>query len=86
MLVAATLVAAAYAAAPHACKGGLEAYLGAGVVALLALVVLPFATRIGQSALTRVVWAAGFGAFGVCAWIAGLVLANVRFICGLGYL
>jgi hypothetical protein len=27
-----------------------------------------------------------FLAFGVCVWLAGLFAANVRFICGLGYL
>jgi len=36
--------------------------------------------------LVRVVWALGFVVLGAGAWFAGLFTANVRFICGLGYL
>jgi hypothetical protein len=47
---------------------------------------LPFATPIGGSWIARGAWALGFVALGTGAWIIGLLGANVRFICGLGFL
>ena len=84
--IAITVVGLAFLVAPRACDGGLELYVWCGGTALLVLLALPFAAHIGRSTLVRVVWALGFVTFGVSAWIAGLFAANVRFICGLGYL
>ena len=55
-------------------------------VALLLLLGLPFLARAGRSTFVRIGLALGFCVLGVCAWLGGLFLANVRFICGLGYL
>ncbi len=85
-VVATALVALAYIVAPRACKGGLELYVWCGGAAFLLLLGLPFFARVGRSTLARVAYALGFFVLGVCAWLAGLFLANVRFICGLGYL
>jgi len=84
--VGAALVALAFAVAPRACTGGLELYAIAGLVALLALAVLPFVFGIGRTIARRIGWSLGFVVLGVATWLAGLALANVRFICGLGYL
>ena len=84
--IAAALVALAYVVAPRACEGGLELYTWCGGAALLLLLGLPFVARIGRTALARVACAFGFLVFGAGAWFAGLFVANVRFICGLGYL
>src|SRR6476469_2620538 len=85
-IIAIGLVGLALVAAPRACKGGFEVYFWTGCVALLVLVVLPFAARLGSSWTRRVAWAASFLALGAAAWLIGLFSANVRFICGLGYL
>jgi hypothetical protein len=85
-VVAIGLVALAYMVAPRACQGGLEIYVWCGGAALLFLLGLPFAARLGHSMLVRVASAVGFVVFGAGAWLAGLFAANVRFICGLGYL
>jgi len=50
------------------------------------LVCLPFVTHKSRSILFRVTLALGFLSFCAVAWFAGLIAANVRFICGLGYL
>jgi hypothetical protein len=85
-VIAIGVVAVAFLAAPRACKGGFEVYFYLGCIALVALLALPFAGRVGRSLLTRCAWALAFGAFGAAAWVVGLSAANVRFICGLGYL
>lgn len=79
-------IAVAYLVAPRSCQGGLEVYVWCGGAALLALVALPFIARIGRSTLIRMALALGFLVFGAGVWLAGLFAANVRFICGLGYL
>ena len=84
--IAAALVVLAYIVAPSACKGGLELYVWCGGAALLLLLGLPFFARMGRSTPVRVALAVGFFVLGVCAWFAGLFLANIRFVCGLGYL
>ena len=84
--IATALVVLAYAFAPRACKGGFESYFWCGVVALVLLVGLPFVTHKARSILVRLALALGFLIFGVGAWLAGLVAANVRFLCGMGYL
>jgi len=84
--ISAALVVLAYVVAPRACKGGAELYVWCGGAALLLLLALPFAMRIGRSMLGRTAYALGFLVFGTGAWFAGLFAANVRFICGLGYL
>jgi hypothetical protein len=84
--IAAALVALAYVVAPRACEGGLELYTWCGGAALLLLIGLPFAAHMGRSTIVRVAFALGFLIFGAGAWFAGLFAANVRFICGMGYL
>ena len=84
--IAAVLVVLAFVAAPRACTGGFELYFWVGVAALLLLVGMPFVTHRARSILVRLALALGFLAFGVGAWLAGLFAANVRFLCGLGYL
>jgi len=84
--IATALVVLAYVVAPRACAGGFEFYFWCGAAALLLLFALPFVTHTGRSTLVRVALALGFLIFGVGAWLAGLLAANVRFICGLGYL
>jgi hypothetical protein len=84
--IAIALVALAFAVAPRACEGGLELYTWCGGAALLLLLGLPFVARMGRSTLVRVALAFGFVVFGASAWFAGLFAANVRFICGMGYL
>jgi len=84
--VAVGIIGLAFGVASRACDGGFELYFWSGCVALLALVALPFAARVSRSSMARVVWALGFLALGAAAWLVGLSSANVRFICGLGYL
>jgi hypothetical protein len=84
--IATALVVLAFIAAPRACAGGFESYFWCGAAALLLLSGLPLVTHRNRSTLVRVALAFGFLAFGVGAWLVGLFAANVRFICGLGYL
>jgi len=84
--VATALLVLAYVVAPRACAGGFEVYFWCGAALLLLLFSLPFVTHNGRSIVVRVALAFGFLAFGVVAWLVGLFAANVRFICGLGYL
>lgn len=84
--IAIALVALAFVVAPRACTGGFEFYFWCGAAALLLLVGLPVLTHKARSMLVRVALAVGLGTFGVVAWLVGLFAANVRFICGLGYL
>ena len=84
--IATALVVLAYLVAPRACQGGLELYTWCGGAALLLLLGLPFAAHMGHSTLVRIAFALGFLVFGAGAWLAGVFAANVRFVCGLGYL
>ena len=84
--IATALVLLAFVVAPRACTGGPEFYLWCGAAALAFLACLPLFTHTSRSILFRVTLAFGFLAFGTIAWFAGLFAANVRFICGLGYL
>ena len=84
--IAIAVVGLAFLVAPRSCNGGLDLYVWCGGAALLALLALPFAAHIGRSMLVRLVWSVGFVVLGAGVWIAGLLAANVRFICGLGYL
>ena len=85
-VVATVLVALAFLVAPHACSGGFEFYFWFGVAALLLLLGLPFLAHGGRSVWVRVALALGFLIFGAAAWLVGMFVANVRFICALGYL
>ena len=85
-IIALGVVGLAFVVAPRACAGGFELYFWIGCTALLVLLALPFATRIGHSVLARASWGLGFIVVGAAAWLLGLFGANVRFICGLGYL
>jgi len=80
------LFSLAFVVAPRSCEGGLTLYFWCGIAALVVWLALPFAARIGRSLRVRVVWSIGLGILGAAVWVAGLVIANVRFICGLGYL
>ena len=50
------------------------------------MIVVPFIAHLGRSMAWRLLWAVGFAVLGIGMWLAGFVLANVRFICGMGYL
>ena len=76
----------AFLVAPQACAGGFELYFWCGVGAACVLLALPFVTRVGNSVLVRIAVALGLATVGAGAWLAGMLAANVRFICGLGYL
>ena len=84
--IAVALVVLAHAVAPRACTGGLELYVWCGLGALVLLAGMPLVTHRTRSTWVRLAWAFGFLAFGVAVWLTGLFAANVRFICGLGYL
>ncbi len=84
--IAIAVFALAFLVAPRACAGGFEVYFWCGAVALLLLLVLPFIGDTGKSLLIRAASTFGFMVLGAGAWLAGLFVANVRFICGLGYL
>jgi hypothetical protein len=81
--ISVVLFAFAFWVAPSACDGGFELYFGAGLVALLVLLALPFAVRSGSSILVRIGWALGFVVLGAVVWVAGLFAANVNFLCRL---
>ena len=83
--IAIALVALAFVVAPRACAGGLEVYFWCGVAAVLLLALVPFITHNARMILVRCALAFGFALFGAAAWIAGMLAANVRFICGMGY-
>ena len=85
-VTAVAVVALAFVVAPRSCAGGLELYFGCGVAVAILLSALPFIARLGHAGVARVAIAFGFLAVGMVAWLAGLFIANVRFICGLGYL
>jgi hypothetical protein len=85
-IIAAALIALAFAVAPRACEGGVEIYAASGCVALLMLLGLPFVTGIEHSTTVRIALSLGFAVLGAGAWLIGLFTANVRFICGMGYL
>ena len=75
--------ALAFVAAPHSCEWGLGTYFWCGVAALIALVLLPFAAPMSNSAWVSLGWAVCFLVLGVGVWLLGLVAANVRIICRL---
>jgi hypothetical protein len=80
------VVGLAFLIAPHSCNGGMDVYVWVGGAVLLVLLAVPFVTRIGRSMVARIACSVGFLALGLAAWLVGLFGANVRFICGLGYL
>jgi hypothetical protein len=75
------VVSCAFFAAPRACEGGFETYLKCGVLALIVLAALPFVLRSGNSAAARVGLGFGCVSLGVVAWVVGLFVANVNFLC-----
>ena len=77
------LFSIAFFVAPRACEGGFEIYLQCGIVALLVLAALPFVLRTGNSLAVRMVSGLGFVVLGAAAWVVGLVVANVNFLCRL---
>ena len=54
-----------------------------GTAALIVLAALPFVLRRENSLTIRIVSALGFVVLGIAAWIAGLFVANVNFLCRL---
>jgi hypothetical protein len=85
-VIALAVFALAFLVAPHACAGGFEFYFWCGVAAVCILVALPFITRAGTSMLIRVGAGLGLAVAGAGTWLTGMVAANVRFFCGMGYL
>lgn len=83
LAIGGAVFALAFLVAPRSCEGGLTVYWWAGVIGVVALAAIPPVVRAGQSVPGRIAWAAGFLAFGVAVWIAGLLAANVRIICRL---
>jgi hypothetical protein len=82
-LVVALLVAAAFAAAPRACEGGLDAYAAFGVAASLGLALgLPLVRRDLPLEWRALLGLGGLG-LGAGGWLAGLLIANVRVVCRL---
>ncbi len=77
------LFAFAFVAAPHSCEWGLTAYFNAGVVAVVALMVVPLAFSRRLPPLQRTLLSLGFGVAGVAVWLGGLFAANLRIICRL---
>jgi hypothetical protein len=77
------LVLVAFWFAPRACEGGFEAYLQCGIAALIVLAALPFILRRDKSPTVRVVSAFGFVVLGTAAWVTGLFVADVNFLCRL---
>jgi len=77
------LIIVAFRVAPRACEGGFETYLKWGTVTLIVLAALPFVLQDGNSLSIRVVSALGFVVLGASVWVAGLIVANVNFLCRL---
>ncbi len=77
------LFAFAFVAAPHSCEWGLTAYFSSGVVAVVALMVIPFVFGRGLAPVPRAFFSLGFGVAGVAVWLGGLFAANLRIICRL---
>ena len=82
-VIAVSLLVLAFVAGPRSCEGGLSLYFWSGIVALVILAGLPFATRIGSSIGPRIGWSLGFLAFGALVWLAGFFTANFRLVCRL---
>ena len=85
-VAAIALLPLAFIIAPYACQGGFELYFWIGVVVLAMMLAVPLIGRVGNSLVVRFAVALGFVLFGAATWLAGLFAANIRFICGLGYL
>ena len=81
--VALSLLGIAFWIAPRSCEGGFEIYLLCGLAALVVMLALPFVLRIGNSLFARVALALGLVALGAALWVAGLLAANVQFLCRL---
>ena len=79
----AAMVACALWAAPRSCEGGLEAYLLAGIIGVVALFAMPMLLRTDYSMLRRLALAVLFAGIGAAVWAAAFVGANVRIICRL---
>lgn len=84
--LALALFGLAFPVAPQACAGGFEFYFGCAVATECISIALPFVLRLGGSVVVRTAVAFGLAALGPGAWLAGMAAANVRFLCGLGYL
>jgi hypothetical protein len=82
-VLCAAIIVCALMAAPRSCDGGLEVYLLAGLVGVLAMLGVPIVFRTDRSALHRLGLGLLFAAFGAAVWIAGLFGANVRIVCRL---
>jgi hypothetical protein len=81
--VAVSLLAVAFWIAPRFCEGGFGIYFLCGLGALVVVLALPFVLRTGNSLFARVTSALGLVALGAALWVAGLLAANVQFLCRL---
>jgi len=79
----AAMVVCALWAAPRSCEGGLEVYLLAGLIGVVALLAVPMLLRTDCSMLRRLALGLLFAGIGAAVWIAALVGANVRIFCRL---
>jgi len=79
----AAMAVSALWAAPRSCEGGLEVYLLAGLVGVVASLAVPILMRTDCSALRRLALGLLFAGIGVAVWIAALAGANVRIMCRL---
>ena len=77
------LIVLAFAAAPHSCEWGLDAYFWSGVAVVLVLLVAPFVLERRRALWMRLLMALGSGGLGLAAWVFGLMVANVRILCRL---
>jgi len=73
----------AFIAAPHSCEWGLKAYVWAGLVTLLALVLLPWVFDTAATPWRRALFGLGLSALGLLVWSGGLFAANFRLLCRL---
>lgn len=85
-IVAALLAALfvfAFAAAPHACEWGLNAYFGAGVVIGTICVGLPFLRSRAVLFRSPLLSALTLGAGCFVVWLGGLLASDFRLLCRL---
>jgi hypothetical protein len=70
--------------APFSCMGGLSLYALYGVIAMIALAILPFAfNRRGRRPLFSIAIALSLFILEIASWLLGFFGANIRLLCQL---